>query len=116
MMKIPPRMTLKNIQGVSISLLPDALLFSSSSKSSTAALKSSAVSIQPNATKKLTEVFMKSIGNKNSTLSPKFNIINVKKLLNKPMVKKQMTSLERAEKKLIVSGLKKTFLLILPYP
>ena len=105
-MKIPPRISLKNIQGVSISLLPDALLFSSSSKSSTAALKSSAVSIQPNATKKLTEVFMKSIGSKNSILSPKFNIINVKKLLNKPMVKKQMTSPERAEKKLIVSGLK----------
>ena len=115
MMKIPPRITLKNIQGVSISLFPEALLFSSSSKSSTAALKSSAVSIQPNATNKLTEVFMKSIGIKNSMLSPEFNIINVKKLLNKPTVKKQITSLERAEKKLIVSNLKKTFLLISLY-
>ncbi len=92
-------MTLKTSHGVSISLFPEALLLLSSSKSSTAALKSSAVSIQPKATKKLTEVSIKSIGKINSVLYPKFSVINVRKLLNKPILKNQITSLERTEKK-----------------
>ena len=84
--KIPPSNTLKTTHGVAINRLPEALFFSSSSKSSIAALKSSAASTKLNAIKKLIAVFMNYIGNKKWVLSPKFNINNVAKLINTPML------------------------------
>ena len=113
--KIPRSNTLKTTLGVAINRLPEALFFSSSSKSSIAALKSSAASTKLNATKKLMAVFMNNIGNKKWVLSPKFYINNVAKLINTPMVKKQMTSLDLSCRNVIVSVLKKFFLLIISY-